>query len=166
MAYQTVSMCCISSRIAVADAGDDHRFVYTAAALHPTLNRPQQALVKTDMQTKQSWLWSKHSRYYVGEPQFIPQPVHLRLQKQKDTAHADVDLPPRSALTDAGMVDGTSSEDSGWLVALCHDAANGQSELVVLNAQDIEAGPMAVLPLRESIPHGLHGNWSDIYMGP
>ena len=164
MACQALVLCCISSPEFAA--GQDHRFVYTATALHPTLNRPQQALVKTDMQTKQSWLWSKHNQYYVGEPQFIPQPACLCSKKQRSRAHAEEGLPTMYASTDAAAKDTTLTEDFGWLVALCYDAANGHSELVVLNAQDIEAGPIAVLPLRESIPHGLHGNWSDSYMGP
>ena len=57
-------------------------------------------------------------------------------------------------------------EDDVWLMALCYDAASNQSELVVLDALDIEAGPIAVLPLRNPIPHGLHGNWVGAYTGP
>ena len=63
--------------------------------------------------------------------------------------------------TNTGLV-----EDEGWILALCYDAAAHCSELVVLDAQNIEAGPIAILPLRKTIPHGLHGNWNDIYFGP
>lgn len=57
-------------------------------------------------------------------------------------------------------------EDDGWVMTLCYDAAMHQSELVLLEASDIEAGPIAVLPLQKTIPHGLHGNWSEKYAGP
>ena len=58
-----------------------------------------------------------------------------------------------------------SDEDDVWLMALCYDAARKRSELVVFKALDIEAGPIAVLPLRNPIPHGLHGNWVEAYTG-
>lgn len=58
------------------------------------------------------------------------------------------------------------AEDDGWLMALCYDAASRSSELVVLDALKLQQGPIAILPLRKTIPHGLHGNWSDHYFGP
>ena len=184
--------------------------MYTAAALHPTLNRAQQALVKTDMETSQSWLWCKHDRYYAGEPAFIPkqksQPIsppdawvshqHDQLgdlakipckkqqqqQQQQQNCQSDVQLqeqlkrlkrqqqtqvgPQRSEYTACHLSSESLAEDEGWLMALCYDAAAHCSELVVLDAQRIEAGPITILPLRKTIPHGLHGNWSNEYFGP
>ena len=32
--------------------------------------------------------------------------------------------------------------------------------------QQLEAGPIAVLKLHASVPHGLHGNWAEEYLGP
>lgn len=57
-------------------------------------------------------------------------------------------------------------EDDVWLMSLCYDAARNRSELVLLDALDIEAGPIAVMPLRKPLPHGLHGNWAEAYTGP
>ena len=59
-----------------------------------------------------------------------------------------------------------SAEDAGWLLAVCFDAAQHRSEVVVLDAQHISEGPVAVLPLRNVLPHGLHGCWHDVYLGP
>eukprot|EP00951_Prasinocladus_malaysianus_P034729 scaffold352786_cov41-Prasinocladus_malaysianus.AAC.1 len=56
--------------------------------------------------------------------------------------------------------------DGGWIVAICFDAARRCSEFVVLDADDIEAGPVAVCRLRDPIPHGLHGQWMNEYLGP
>jgi len=134
--------------------------VYAAAALHPTLNRPQQALAKIDMQTGQSWLWTKHDRYYLGEPQFIARKQEPGVHPSQDAHHSGCSCVQDCA---SGQQRG---EDDGWLMALCYDAARHQSELVVLDALDIEGGPIAVLPLRETIPHGLHGDWSEVYTGP
>lgn len=72
-------------------------------------------------------------------------------------------LPPLTHCSAAGQQAG---EDDGWLVAICFDAAQQRSEAVVLNAQDLAAGPLAVLPLRNILPHGLHGCWHDTYLGP
>jgi all-trans-8'-apo-beta-carotenal 15,15'-oxygenase len=48
------------------------RYTYAAAALHPTLNMPQQAVARVDMETGAVEMWTRGNRYYVGEPSFIP----------------------------------------------------------------------------------------------
>ena len=53
-------------------SGREHRYLYAAAALHPTLNRPQQALLKLDTHTMQSTMWHRGVHHYVGEPIFVP----------------------------------------------------------------------------------------------
>ena len=58
------------------------------------------------------------------------------------------------------------AEDDGWLLAMCFNAAQCLTELVVLDAQQLEAGPIAALKLHDSVPHGLHGNWAEEYLGP
>lgn len=79
----------------------------------------------------------------------LEQPLHMATQQ------SECETPPEELV-----------EDQGWLMALCYDAAAQRSELVLLDAQQIESGPVAVLPLRKTIPHGLHGTWSDVYYGP
>eukprot|EP00193_Tetraselmis_chui_P004281 CAMPEP_0177756240 /NCGR_PEP_ID=MMETSP0491_2-20121128/2999_1 /TAXON_ID=63592 /ORGANISM="Tetraselmis chuii, Strain PLY429" /LENGTH=647 /DNA_ID=CAMNT_0019271801 /DNA_START=262 /DNA_END=2205 /DNA_ORIENTATION=+ len=113
------------------------RYTYAAAALHPYLNMPQQAIARLDMDTGETALWTRGTRYYVGEPQFIA---------KADAVDVDV--------------------DDGWLVAMCFDAAALRSEMIVMDAADIEGGPVAVCKLRHSVPHGLHGGWSTSYFGP
>ena len=41
-----------------------------------------------------------------------------------------------------------------------------RSELVILDAQHPEAGPLCVLHLEHAVPSGLHGCWSPEYYGP
>lgn len=60
----------------------------------------------------------------------------------------------------------STKEDAGWLLAMCFDAGRRRSECVVLDAQHVAQGPVAVLPLRGVLPHGLHGCWHDTYLGP
>ena len=59
-----------------------------------------------------------------------------------------------------------AAEDAGWLLAMCYDAARNRSECVVLDAQKVAAGPVAVMLLRGVLPHGLHGCWHSAYLGP
>jgi carotenoid cleavage dioxygenase len=57
---------------------------------------------------------------------------------------------PRSA--DAG-------EDEGWILAYNYDAATNKSNVVVIEAQDFEAEPVATIQLPDRVPFGFHGSW-------
>ncbi len=53
------------------------------------------------------------------------------------------------------------NEDDGWLMGFVYDAATDRSELVVLDATDLGAAPVAVVELPVRVPAGFHGNWVD-----
>lgn len=57
-------------------------------------------------------------------------------------------------------------ENAGWVLAVGFDAETQQIEVVVLDASDIEARPIATLPLRTPVGYGLHGTWVPSYYGP
>jgi carotenoid cleavage dioxygenase len=50
-------------------------------------------------------------------------------------------------------------EGDGWILAVVHRAAEGRSDLLILNAQDIGGEPEAVLELPVRVPAGFHGSW-------
>jgi carotenoid cleavage dioxygenase len=52
-----------------------------------------------------------------------------------------------------------AGEGDGFLVAVAYRAAENRSDLLVLDAQDIEAGPIATAALPRRVPFGFHGNW-------
>ncbi|WP_251093825.1 carotenoid oxygenase family protein [Streptomyces sp. Caat 7-52] len=54
--------------------------------------------------------------------------------------------------------DGTAG-GAGWLLTYVHDAATDRSELVVLDADDLAAPPVATIRLPGRVPFGFHGNW-------
>lgn len=54
---------------------------------------------------------------------------------------------------------GTVAEDDGWLLTFVHDTIASQSELVILNAQDMSAPPVARLLIPQRVPYGFHGTW-------
>jgi all-trans-8'-apo-beta-carotenal 15,15'-oxygenase len=58
---------------------------------------------------------------------------------------------PRSA--DAG-------EDDGCLLSLVYSAAEHRSRLAVLDARDVESGPVATAHLRHHVPLGFHGTFT------
>jgi carotenoid cleavage dioxygenase len=39
------------------------------------------------------------------------------------------------------------------------DRAEGTSSLVVLDARDVAAGPLAKVPLPQRVPYGFHATW-------
>ena len=50
-------------------------------------------------------------------------------------------------------------EDDGYLVSYVLDEADGRSEVSVLDARDVEAGPLARVKLPVRVPIGFHATW-------
>lgn len=51
------------------------------------------------------------------------------------------------------------AEDDGWLLTFVHDEGENKSELVVVDAQDFTARPVARVLLPARTPYGFHGVW-------
>jgi carotenoid cleavage dioxygenase len=54
---------------------------------------------------------------------------------------------------------GGTLEDDGWLLTFVWDAVAQQSELLILNAQDVVGEPIARVLIPERIPYGFHAGW-------
>ncbi|MBW4542932.1 MAG: carotenoid oxygenase family protein [Symplocastrum torsivum CPER-KK1] len=54
---------------------------------------------------------------------------------------------------------GAVAEDDGWLLTFVHDEGSDTSELVVVNAQDFTAEPVARVLIPQRVPYGFHGTW-------
>ena len=54
---------------------------------------------------------------------------------------------------------GAIAEDDGWLVTFVYDENSNSSELVVVNAQDVTAEPVARVIIPQRVPYGFHGTW-------
>lgn len=61
---------------------------------------------------------------------------------------------------------GGTEEDDGWLLTVMFDSGSGACHLAILDAQHLEAGPVALLCFRRPVPSGLHGCWTSSYYGP
>lgn len=63
--------------------------------------------------------------------------------------------------------DGGTAEDDGWLMVLVYDANRNGSDIVLLDAQDVTAAPVATIQLPQRVPFGFHGDWvSDSSVAP
>ena len=52
-----------------------------------------------------------------------------------------------------------ADEDDGWLMSYVYDATRDTTDVVILHAQDLAAGPVATVHLPQRVPFGFHGNW-------
>ena len=52
-----------------------------------------------------------------------------------------------------------AQEGVGWLLGLVVDTATNTTELSILDAQSVAAGPVARVQIPHRIPPGFHGNW-------
>ena len=54
----------------------------------------------------------------------------------------------------------SSAEGEGYVLANVYDAERKASHLVILDAQNVAAGPLATAYLDHRVPFGFHGNWA------
>ncbi len=54
---------------------------------------------------------------------------------------------------------GALSENDGWVLSCVYRAATDTSDVVILNAQDMAAPPLATVHVGRRIPAGFHGLW-------
>ena len=50
---------------------------------------------------------------------------------------------------------GANDEDDGWVFTMVYDTLTDTSQLAILNAQDLKAGPVARIKLPHKIPFGM-----------
>jgi all-trans-8'-apo-beta-carotenal 15,15'-oxygenase len=131
--------CCEFPVIHPQKVGQDYRYAYLAIAHAPVGNAPLQALMKLDVASGQTEIWSAAPRGFMGEPVFVPKK-----------------LGAATSIWQAPM----SAEDQGWILSVVYDAAHHRSDVVILDGAAIAQGPVARLHLKHHIPYGLHGNFT------
>lgn len=135
------SRCCEFPFVHPSHAGRPYRYAYLGAAHNAEGNAPLQAILKADLQTGDRQVWSAAPSGYVGEPIFVP---------RSPDAYRD-GLP-------AGSYSG--EEDEGWLLTLVYDGQHDRSDVVILDARNLNQGPVARLHLKHHVPYGLHGSFT------
>ncbi len=76
---------------------------------------------------------------------------------QRDTYQ----MPGTLATSEAIFVakSGSAEEGEGYLLSNVYDAQTDKSHLLILDAQNPSAGPLARAQLDHRVPFGFHGNW-------
>ncbi|WP_041783479.1 carotenoid oxygenase family protein [Mycolicibacterium chubuense] len=54
---------------------------------------------------------------------------------------------------------GPADESSGWYLAYVYDPVRDGSDLVIIDASEFSAPPVARIALPQRVPYGFHGNW-------
>lgn len=72
--------------------------------------------------------------------------------------HGDGRMPGEAVFVPAA---GGSREDDGYLLTIVSDLRADASQLLVLSASDLTAGPIATVELPQRVPAGIHGSWID-----
>ena len=85
--------------------------------------------------------------------------LHYDLATGARRAHA---LPDGSSAGEAVFVPRSDSapEGDGFLLASVYRWAEDRSDVLVLDASNVEAAPLAIVRIPQRIPFGFHGNWA------
>ena len=67
------------------------------------------------------------------------------------------DFSPRHIPGEAVFVPAQNGE--GWLLTFVYDRTTDRSDLVIFDASDVTAAPVATVHLPHRVPIGFHGNW-------
>jgi all-trans-8'-apo-beta-carotenal 15,15'-oxygenase len=109
-----------------------HRFIYAAVGGMGSEVAPPQGLARFDCETLQADKWMPESYEFCGEPMYAPK------QGKSD------------------------AEDAGYILSVLYNGGKTrQSELIILEASNLSAGPMARIPLGMAVPHGFFGCFTD-----
>lgn len=82
------------------------------------------------------------------------------VRRETSTGALDVYDPGAGARpNESTFVPAGDGEGEGWLVAYSWDRARDASDLIVLDALDLAAGPVARVHLPVRVPYGFHGTW-------
>ena len=113
-----------------AVSAQKHRFVYAAVGAMGSEVAPPQGIAKFDCETKETTTWMPNEYEFCGEPMFA----------DKKTSEST-----------------NTAEDDGYILSVLYNGKAKESEMIILDAKNIAAGPIARIPMGMSIPHGLFG---------
>jgi carotenoid cleavage dioxygenase-like enzyme len=66
---------------------------------------------------------------------------------------------PTKHPAEAFFVAGGPGEGEGWLFTFVYDHATDQTDLAILDALDVEKGPVAEIRMPQRVPYGFHAVW-------
>jgi carotenoid cleavage dioxygenase len=81
--------------------------------------------------------------------------MHYDLRQEKTTVHEFGDDIP----TEPVFVPRSAEEGDGYLLVVVYRVREDRSDVVILDAKDVAAKPLAVIKIPHRIPFGFHGNF-------
>ena len=128
-----------------------HQFIFMNIGSLGSEVSPPQGIAKFDcnedtMQMVQ--VWKPEPYEFCGEPMYAP-----RYSVSLDTTTTT------TTTENVGIInrDGAAAEDSGYILSVLYNGRTKESELIVLEAANINHGPITRIPFGISIPHGYYG---------
>ena len=104
---------------------------------------------------------NRHAWYLLTEslPGFPVEFAGLGRRDDRDGSFDEYLPGPGERVNEGVVVPGGDGEGEGWLLTYAWDRARGASDLLVLDALDLAAGPVARGHLPGRVPYGFHGTW-------
>jgi carotenoid cleavage dioxygenase-like enzyme len=100
--------------------------------------------------------------YAVEQPSDVEMRGLVRYDREAGT-HEHLAIPPGDQNSEPIFVprDGSSREDDGWILCCVYRRASDTTDVFILDAAQLGAGPEAIVHLPRRIPAGFHGAWLD-----
>ena len=137
-----------------------------AASASDVTHFPFQSVLKVDLGTGDYQEWSAPKGCFVGESIFVARAAQASHPRSAATSVDDQSRATVGSGRGSGSSGNAQAEDDGYLVTLMYDGRQDRSSLVLLDAQRLAAGPLAVVHLRTPLPLAFHCMWSSTYHGP
>ena len=103
-------------------------------------------------ETTETWISNSVIGYDLGPPaSSADRPADKRIHRFGDDAYTTE--PVFVAESDGAL------EGAGYVVCGLYREAEDRSDLVILDARDLESEPLAVIRLPHRMPHGFHSAW-------
>jgi all-trans-8'-apo-beta-carotenal 15,15'-oxygenase len=119
---------CLFGTVNPAFSTQQYKYAYVAVGAVGSQAAPPQGIAKVDVSSGESSIWMAAPHEFCGEPMYA----------ERDGADA-------------------LSEDSGYILSVLFNGVKKESELIILAANDVLAGPICRFPLGIAVPHGLFG---------
>ena len=113
-------------------SGQKHKYIYAAIGAVGSDIAPPQGIAKFDVNDGE---FSLENAWFPEEYEFCGEPMYS----------------PRKGTSDS------ADEDDGYILSVLYNGKEKLSEMIVLSAKNIKAGPVARVPLGMAVPHGYFG---------
>ena len=126
-----------------------HRYIYMNVGALNEQVAPPQGIARYDCDSGTLQKWVPNSYEFCGEPMYVPR--RRRNEESKQNGN-DNNVSNGSAIGDK------DNDDDGYILSVLFNGKTETSEMVILEAHDIQKGPVSRISLGGvKVPHGLFG---------